>query len=199
MPGDSRMRSFARQVSYEAAPAGTVHPYAGAVLPDGYLWCRGGTFNKNDYPNLYAALGNSTTLPDYRGRTLIGAGQGPGLANRTLGADGGAENVTLAAGELPAHTHGTAGSHIHSMDSAGGHEHTVYANQRNDGVHSGIYNFLANLQDTTGGGDQSQTSFSGAHVHTINSDGSHAHSTVGNNESHNNMQPWAAINFIIRT
>ena len=53
--------------------------------------------------------GNGQTtfaLPDLRGRTAIGAGQGPGLTDRTIGEQGGAESVALTQAEMPAHTHG---------------------------------------------------------------------------------------------
>ena len=52
--------------------------------------------------------GNGVTtfaLPDLRGRTAIGIGQGPGLTDRTIGEMGGTETVTLTQQEMPAHTH----------------------------------------------------------------------------------------------
>jgi len=53
--------------------------------------------------------GNGTStfgLPDLRGRSVIGSGQGPGLSNRVIGQTGGAEMVTLTTNQIPAHTHG---------------------------------------------------------------------------------------------
>lgn len=45
------------------------------------------------------------TLPDLRGRTVLGAGQGSGLSNRVLGTRIGAETHTLSVSELPSHNH----------------------------------------------------------------------------------------------
>lgn len=44
-------------------------------------------------------------LPDMRGRTAIGAGQGTGLTDRTLAQAFGEENHTLSISEMPSHTH----------------------------------------------------------------------------------------------
>lgn len=52
--------------------------------------------------------GNGTTnfaLPDLRGRTPIGFGQGPGLSNYTQGQAAGTESTTLLSTNLPSHTH----------------------------------------------------------------------------------------------
>lgn len=63
----------------------------------------------------YAAH-KTLTLPEVRGRCLIGSGTGGSLTARTHGAVGGAETHQLSVGELASHTHGvtqgytTAGS-----------------------------------------------------------------------------------------
>jgi microcystin-dependent protein len=44
-------------------------------------------------------------LPDTRGRVVIGAGNGPGLANYPVGIKGGVEQVTLTVSQLPSHNH----------------------------------------------------------------------------------------------
>ena len=45
-------------------------------------------------------------LPDLRGRSLIGAGTGRGLSQRTMGDVGGEETHFLTQSELPSHSHG---------------------------------------------------------------------------------------------
>lgn len=51
------------------------------------------------------AAGNTVSLPDSRGRAMIGAGQGSGLTNRALGASTGAETVGLTDANNGAHHH----------------------------------------------------------------------------------------------
>ena len=48
---------------------------------------------------------SSFALPDLRGRSAIGMGQGPGLLNYRLGSTGGREAVTLTTEQLPVHSH----------------------------------------------------------------------------------------------
>ena len=46
-------------------PVGAVVAFPRAISsPEGYLKCDGSTFNQATYPDLYAALSNSTRLPD---------------------------------------------------------------------------------------------------------------------------------------
>lgn len=89
----------------QAGPVGTTGFTALADPPWGALLLNGGTFDADRWPALAAALGG-TTIKDARGRVLIGAGQGSGLTNRTLGAIVGNEAVTLTAEQsgMPAHT-----------------------------------------------------------------------------------------------
>ena len=44
-------------------------------------------------------------LPDLRGRTIIGDGQGPGLSSFAPGQAGGQESVTLSIAQMPLHKH----------------------------------------------------------------------------------------------
>lgn len=97
-----------------ASPTGTVAAFAGAAAPSGWLLCNGQAVSRTDYANLYAAIGttfgpgnNTTTfnLPDLRGRTVIGVGQGVNLSNRLRGDVGGEELHALTIQEMPAHTH----------------------------------------------------------------------------------------------
>jgi len=95
-------------------------PMIGAIFafgfnynPYGWMLCNGQSMSIANYQALYSLLGttfggNGTTtfnLPDLRGRTPIGTGQGAGLPNYTLGQAGGSETVTLTANNLPVHTH----------------------------------------------------------------------------------------------
>ncbi len=55
---------------------------------------------------MYGGDGRTTfALPDLRGRTIIGKGQGPGLSSRRIGARGGQESVVLSVQQIPSHSH----------------------------------------------------------------------------------------------
>jgi microcystin-dependent protein len=86
-------------------PVGSILAYYGAKAPDGWLLCDGGVIANDDkYQELKTLLGKSNT-PDLRGRTLVGTGQGAGLAARALGQQGGEENHQLSIAEMPSHNH----------------------------------------------------------------------------------------------
>lgn len=86
-------------------PVGSIIAYHGATAPDGWLLCDGSAIPAEaKYADLRALLPTSTT-PDLRGRTLIGAGQGVELSLRSLGQQGGEENHKLTIDEMPAHHH----------------------------------------------------------------------------------------------
>lgn len=95
---------------------GAIFPYLTSTPPVGCLALDGSTYSGTDYPDLFAILdpafksGGNFTLPDIRGRTIIGAGMGTGLTLRAVGAAGGEETHVLTVLEMPTHSHseGTA-------------------------------------------------------------------------------------------
>lgn len=96
---------------------GTVFPVITALPPDGSLLCDGSTYLRSQYPSLYDALapvfqttGTTFTLPDLRGRAVIGAGNGSGLTPRAVGDVLGEETHQLTVGELASHDHSTGNS-----------------------------------------------------------------------------------------
>ena len=97
----------------DSAFVGEIRPNAGSTVPNGWLQCDGQILATTAYPDLFAVIGTrfggdgvtTFNLPDLRGRTPIGAGQGSALTNRNLGDSGGVESETLTIGEMPAHAH----------------------------------------------------------------------------------------------
>jgi hypothetical protein len=51
----------------QLGPVGAITQWAGPTLPPDALACDGSTFSATDYPELYAALGNSNVLPNIPG------------------------------------------------------------------------------------------------------------------------------------
>jgi microcystin-dependent protein len=81
--------------------------------PRGWAFCAGQILSIAQNTALFSLLGTQyggngqTTfaLPDLRGRTPIGQGQGPGLSNYTIGQVSGTETSTLTINQLPGHSH----------------------------------------------------------------------------------------------
>lgn len=104
---------------------GQVGLFAGNFEP-GWMIADGRLLQISDYSALFAIIGTqyggdgqlTFALPDLRGRTIVGAGQGPGLANVTVGQQLGAPNQTLTAGQMPSHDHDLVGGG--TTDPAGG-------------------------------------------------------------------------------
>ena len=118
----------------------------------GWLLCDGREVSRSGVTAaLFAKLGTAHgsgdgsgtfNLPDARGRGMIGAGQGPGLTNRQLGARVGEESHVISVGEMPMHTHTgktTAGKTAAGLTAPG----TIPAHSTSAGLTGG---------GTTGGG-----------------------------------------------
>lgn len=96
---------------------GEIRLFAGNFAPAGWLECDGRTLSIPSNNALFAVLGKtyggdgSTTfaLPDLRGRSPLGIGQGEGLSRVDQGEKGGSEKgqttTTLRASQIPAHPH----------------------------------------------------------------------------------------------
>jgi microcystin-dependent protein len=81
-----------------------------------WLKCDGTSYPRATYPELFTALGGAASpwglpsgthfnVPDLRGRSPMGAGQGPGLNIRNIGQLTGEELHVLTAGEMAPHSH----------------------------------------------------------------------------------------------
>jgi len=92
---------------------GEIKMFAGNFAPTGWATCDGQLLSIAQNTALFSILGTTyggdgtTTfaLPDLRGRFPMHFGAGSGRTARTLGASGGAEQVTLTTAQMPAHTH----------------------------------------------------------------------------------------------
>jgi microcystin-dependent protein len=107
-------------VMIASVPASAQNPYLGEIrfvafnfAPQGWALCNGQLLPINQYEALFNLLGTNFggdgktnfALPDMRGRVPVGTGQGTGLTERIIGAQGGQENVTLTVDQMPAHRH----------------------------------------------------------------------------------------------
>jgi microcystin-dependent protein len=157
-------------------------PYLGMLMavafnfaPRGWAICDGSVLNISQNDALFTLLGttfggdgiNTFGLPDLRGRSAIGTGQGPGLSSYLTGESSGVENVTVTIPQMTAHSHvSTCASQTQNS-----------AVPNNSVLASGpaIY-----ASPSTG------TSLAPATI-TIS----------GGSQPHNNMQPCLALNWVI--
>ncbi len=87
--------------------------FAGNFAPRGWAFCDGQIFPITQNTALFSLLGTTyggdgrTTfaLPNLRSRAAMHPGNGPGLAQRRLGENGGVNTVTLADTQMPSHEH----------------------------------------------------------------------------------------------
>jgi len=91
---------------------GLIIPFVTSDPPPNVLPCDGSTYLRVDYPILYDVLdshfvidADHFTVPDLRGRTVIGSGDGSGLTTRNVADTGGEEVHQLTEDELASHTH----------------------------------------------------------------------------------------------
>lgn len=157
-------------------PAGMIAPYAGTSAPSGWLLCDGTVRNIADYPTLGAALGSTY---GGNGTTTFAV---PDLRGRVpVGLDnlGGSD-----AGRLTiANTLG---------DSGGAQTHTLTEAQIPSHDHTFTYSTASNTAVTGSGNRVVGIAASGSANQLITQ-------TTGSGNSHNNMQPYLLLGYIIKT
>jgi microcystin-dependent protein len=164
---------------------GEVRLFAGNFAPKNWALCSGQIINIASNTALFSILGttyggNGTTtfmLPDLQGRTAIGAGNGPGLSARPLGAKGGGDTVTLVVSEIPAHTHGALGTLVPACNGGPGDDSSPGGNFVAEAA-SDLYTSTANVT-------------MGPSAVTISL------LPVGGNGPHENQQPYLGMNYVI--
>lgn len=175
-----------------SSPSGSLTAFAGATAPTGWLICDGSAVSQTTYASLYAVVGSTYNtggegagnfrLPNIKGRVIVGLDASDSDFN-VLGETDGAKTHTLTTAEMPSHNHTgsiSGGSHSHSMSTGAaltlGAGNSLFANSGNPPVTSA---------GNTG------TSASHSHTLSINNEGSGG--------AHNNLQPYIALNWIIKT
>lgn len=147
----SDTRQLSRRATGQIEPSLVVQPgtlalngqiVSRAAYPQLWAWVQANTLVK---ANLFTAGDGTTTfgLPDFRGRTLVGAGVFAGVT-WDVGTIAGANTLVLATNQMPAHTHSVAvaahSTHTHSVDvtvpAHGTHDHGVTASSNSTGSHA---------------------------------------------------------------
>ena len=200
--------------------AGLIYMYGGSTAPNGFLICDGSEISRTTYSSLFAAIGtiygagdNSTTfnIPNISGRVAIGSS-----VAHTVGTTGGEETHTLLTNELPVHSH-TIPSHGHTntikattpilshsitqpmftyTPSTGSKKSMYYDSGTKDGTSA----------NTTTAASRSANLAIANHAATactktgsITDCGAFDSESTGSGSSHDNMQPYITLNYIIST
>lgn len=159
-------------------PVGAVLSYGSSNAPRGWLSCGGQAVSREEYADLFSVVGTtygvgngSTTfnLPNLLGRVVVGQGSGAGLTSRAMGATGGVEAHALNVGEMPSHTH--------TSNAVGGTVGLIKA----DG---------SNTADSTDSSAVEPNIYAAPVALSIDN--------AGSGNAHNNMQPFAVLNYIIK-
>lgn len=166
--------------SDQLIPAGAMMPYGGSLAPDGWLICEGAEISREEYAELFAAIGiafgslgpETFTLPDFRLRYPLGDGAGI-----SVGESYGSE----------AHSHPVTAS----IALAGVHGHFVSAD-------------TFGMTVTGGGGGAGSGSLDHEHFYAAitSGDGTHAHTATASSEASSEVEdrypPSVIVKYIIR-
>ncbi len=204
-----------------ATPTGAILPYAGEMAPEGYLLCNGAEINRTTYASLFGVIGSTygvgngnTTfhLPDLRGRFPLGLdNMGGTSADRvtssqadSLGGSGGVDTVTLTKLQLPDHEHKVL-SKLNDFAGTNPYEgvqqttgNTNYFQRSGGGEDYGRY-----VGYTAGSGGNGTAWYEHEDDTDVNRRDRHiplvTGGVAGNGQSHDNMSPYLALNYIIKT
>lgn len=165
---------------------GEIRMFAGNFPPRNWAFCDGQLQAINSNTALFSIIGtiyggdgrSTFGLPDMRGRTVIGPGNGPGLPSYREGAKGGNYETQLNVTNIPSHNHSAAGT----VKAA-----AVPGDER---IPSSSLNFA---------GDPAGTPYSASATNT-NMAANNVEVSVGNTgggQAFNNMQPYMSCYYII--
>lgn len=184
-------------------PPGSVSAYAGINVPGGWLHCDGSAIDRTIYADLFAAIGSTygngdgvTTfnIPNLRGRNVIGLNSSETDFD-ALGETGGAKRHTLTTDEMPAHTHTiTDVQHAHTATDSG-HTHEYQNNSGNQGVDN-----VFGSSDAADQVEYTTTTNTGYAIITVADSytGITGTNSTGGGQSHNILDPYMALRYIIK-
>lgn len=186
---------------------GEIRLFAAGFAPKNWAYCAGQILSVSSNTALFSILGNTYGgdaktkfgLPDLRGRSAIGAGQGPGLPNYYLGETDGIEQVTLSLNQMPMHNHqavttpGSGGSANATLNgiNANGNSATPGGNllAQDAGVGAASYTSSGTLTAMNSGSVVIDSVVAPLPQVTITPN--------GEGVAHPNLQPLLAVNYII--
>lgn len=197
--------------SIALVPVGTILPFAGAVPPNGYLFCDGSELVRNDYLELFTVIGftykpaaslqgsGTFALPDLRGRFALGrdnmdnAIQVPSKDNPSISIytkTGPANNVTDSTADVVGGTNGSQYRTL-SVSNLPDHKHNL---------NSGLQQYFASGLPAAGPDPNAISGYGMPETSTgsgLPNSGGVLASTVG--QAFDTINPYQTINYIIFT
>ena len=181
----SEMLARFKLTGFNPFPEGMIFPFGGVVAPDGYLLCDGASYATTDYPELFAQIGYyfggsgaNFNVPSLIDRVVVGAGGGYSIGN-----EGGEASVTIDVASMPSHSHSATNPTVNDF----GHTHAEIT-----AIPTAI---------TIGPGVPAPSALPSVGVTGLGFTGISVNAPVigntGGDGSHNNMQPFQAITYII--
>jgi microcystin-dependent protein len=165
---------------------GEIRMLSGSSVPEGWALCNGAILQVSQYNALFSLIGNmyggdgskTFALPNLQGRLPVGYGSGLHTSPRSLGEMFGSEAVSLTAAQIPSHTHAFRASSAAAVDESpvgnliatpdGGPGKPPYRQFAPMSAADGVLTFATSAMTSAGSGD-----------------------------SHPNLMPALALNFII--
>ena len=173
---------------------GCIMLWAPNFAPRGWAFCHGQLLSISDFTTVFSLLGTTYGgdgvtnfgLPDLRARVPVGAGQSPGTSVYYPGMAGGHETVSLTTQQLASHTHGSTTSGLQLAAS------TSSANTASPGPDV----VPAQPEDASRNPFPVYTN-TAANTSLGSVSGSVTIDATGNDQAHENRQPFQVVNYII--
>ena len=156
-------------VSGGALPVGALLPFGGPVsnIPDGFLLCDGSLLNRNDFSDLFAAIGTSWgsdsgvdfRVPTTQGLFLRGQANGsltydPNKDTRTslqVGSNAGDNVGSYQVNQFSSHNHG-GGNHSHNLEGRNNDGNTTFLGSSSFGSRAGSSSYMSTSNGSAKGG-----------------------------------------------
>lgn len=162
--------SLSKFLSRNVVPAGTIAAHGGSAAPAGWVLCDGSSLLRASYPDLFTAIG-----------TVWGSSSGTTF------------NVPDLRGRAPIGAGTGVGLSARTLASSGGEEtHVLTTGEIPSHTHTQV------VTADTGGGTALRQDYDidvvngGSFPQGVSTGG------TGGGGAHNNMQPWRAVNYIIK-